>query len=90
MRDHKVGDWVIFTDKKISATWEKSHKSSLYNKIAKIIYIIMDSSYLLEFKKNINNYRGNRKGRDGHCKWCGGMQFKYAIDHLKFKKWVKG
>jgi len=89
MRDYQVGDTVIYKDKKISDLWKRNKGISLYNKIAKIIKIdIAFTGYLLEFKEYIMSPLS--KGKNGHCKWCYNNKFELAIDHLKFKKWVKG
>jgi len=91
MRDYKIDDWVIYIDKENSNKWKKEFGISLYGKIAKIIYFYFDSTnnnynYVLEFKESI---RGKGEGIEGHCNWCNCFEFK-SIDHLKFKKWVKG
>jgi len=91
MRDYKVGDWVIYIDKENSNEWKEEFGISLYKKIAKIIEI-GNYAYLTEFKDPIGNtpYDGEGKGKIGHCRWSSKRRVKLAIDHLKFKKWIKG
>jgi len=82
MREFKKGDWVIWVDRQTM---------SLYKKIAKIIYIEKEGLYLLEFKKNIRSHHdGGGRGKYNHCKWGRNHKIKLDIDHLKFKKWIKG
>jgi len=88
---YKIGDWIIFIDKEMSDKFRNSTGISLYKKLAKIIYIIPDNEYLLEFKDPIgNDHNGDGRGKKGHCGWCVKSEFKSAINHLKFKKWIKG
>jgi len=89
MRDYKIGDWVIWIDKKHSNDWKQYCKITLYKKVAKIIDID-DSEYLLEFKEHIDSGTGWENGKKGHCIWCENHKFKLAINYLKFKKWIKG
>jgi len=97
MRDYKIGDWVIFTNKEYSDWWEKENGVSLYGRLAKIVDIdkIVDINkiyeYEIEFKEGINSkWNEFGEGKSGHWLWCDKDEFKYAIDHLKFKKWIKG
>jgi len=97
-RDYKVGDWVIYMNKMESDKRKGLCGISLYGKIAKIIHI--DITYLLEFKDWIDGHDGSEslkkrkekgKGKSGHCYWAlSKKEIKPAIDHLKFKKWIKG
>jgi len=91
-KEFKVGDWVIFTSKETNDYNQRLRKVFLYNKIAKIIKINRSANnFLLEFKEYINGHEGNNpKGKDGHCWNFSSHYFKLAIDHLKFKKWIKG
>jgi len=96
MREFKVGEYVTFIDKKWSDTRKELYGFSLYRKIAKILDIdtkVKDIyvSHLLEFKEfiNGNDGDGDGKGKQGHCEWCTKSEIQ-SIDHLKFKKWVKG
>jgi len=95
MREYKVGDIVIWIDKRVSNRQKKEYGVSLYGKLAKIIYIDkpdnLDKEYFLEFKDHIKGFGGigKVKGKEGHCMWCSFSQIK-SVDHLKFKKWVKG
>jgi len=88
-REYKVDDIVIYVDKAWNDEW--------YKKVAKIIDIDKSSNfdeYLLEFKEYINGHDGNSigniKGKDGHCIWCDKTEFELALNHYKFKKWIKG
>jgi len=95
MREFKVGDWVIYTNKKESDEHKDLCGISLYGELAKVHYIGKFGLYLLEFKKHIKGHDGSAqlkkgKGKNGHCIWCFDNEFKLAIDHLKFKKWIKG
>jgi len=91
MREYKIGDIVIWIDKGFSDAWKENHGISLYGKIAQIIDINTKYNHcLLEFKENINGKDGYRRGKKGHCWWSKLNTIEYAIDHLKFKKWVKG
>jgi len=91
-RKFKVGDWVIYTDKEESNSWKEINVVSLYNKIGKIIKINPYTHYfLIKFKEWINGYHGSILANDSeYCKWCNKEEFELAINHLKFKKWVKG
>jgi len=93
---YKIGDEIIFTSKEQSNKWKKECRVFLYEKVAKIIYIykfksFYKDSYLLEFKDPIgNDYDGGvKRGKKGHCSWWEKTEFK-SIDHIKFKKWIKG
>jgi len=89
-REYKIGDEVIYSNISCSNMWEDWNGNSLYGKIAKIIKI-SNNFCLLEFKENTNsNYDGLGEGKEGHCWWCDKNEFKLAIDHIKFKKWIKG
>jgi len=68
-RKLKIGDLVIYIDKKESDKWEKVNKGSLYGKVARIVQTDESGFCFLEFKEPIN-------GNDGHCKWCEKNQFK--------------
>jgi len=89
-REYKIGDIVIFTDKKYSDWWEDyDYGVSLYKKVAKIIDIDKRDNhipYLLEFKEWINSYNEESDEKEGHCRWVFEKQFK-SFDSLKFKKW---
>jgi len=88
---YKIDDWIIYIDKEESDNWENHYGISLYGKTAKIIKIDKDDrTYLLEFKKFVNGLSLKKIGKQGHCIWCFNKEFKSAIDHLKFKKWIKG
>jgi len=87
-RDYKIND-IVYTDKLESSYWNRDGSSSLYGKIAKIIDI-NNEVYTLEFKKYIAGHDGYGKGKKGYCWNCSNRCFKLAIDHLKFKKWIKG
>jgi len=78
MKEYQIGDYVIFFDKEYSKRWKKHYGFSFYNKTAKIIQITGQYIYLLKFEKLINQY------------WFEEKRFKLAIDHLKFKKWIRG
>jgi len=82
-RDYKVGDLVIFTDKKLQADWGSEEEVSVYGEIGDIIFTSMwmnnEFVYLLRFDIRNNLY----------VICCKDNQFK-SIDHLKFKKWAKG
>jgi len=88
---YKINEIVIYTDKKNSYIWKWWKGISLYKKIAKIISIEEDEKYLLEFKDCVDGEeKGFEKGKKGHCMWCEKDEFELDINHLKFKKWVKG
>jgi len=85
-RKYKIGDIVIFIDKEGSDIRKREFGVSLYRKIAKITYIDneLELSYYLEFRKSYDQEKFH------YHQWCNKDEFKLAIDHLKFKKWVKG
>jgi len=92
-RDYKVGDWVIWINKKQSVYWKEMKGISLYGKLAKIIYINKYNVFLLEYKDYVGGYSVggySGEGKDGHCWFCLDEDFELAIDSLKFKKWIKG
>jgi len=76
----KLNESVIFIDK------EDPYGS--YNDIGKISFINRSAKsdpFFVKFEK----YNDENKGKDGYCRCCNSLQLK-SIDHLKFKKWVKG
>jgi len=86
---YKIGDWIIYTDKKHSNEWKKTYGISLYGKIGKIIYIDKNLywPYTIEFKEFINGHDGRRKGKKGYCEWCEDKEI-ISLDQLKLKKLI--
>jgi len=91
-RDYKKGDVVIWIDKEASDYWKRSRGISLYGKIAKIMtFDKSENIYALKFKDWINSdILGNSYTKNGYGLESYKEGFKLAIDHLKFKKWIKG
>ena len=86
---YKIGEWIIYNNKKWKNYWKKTYGISLYGKIAKIIDI-SDSLYLIEFKEFIYSYDGDGKGKDGHCLWCRKKEITLYKDYFKLKKFIEG
>jgi len=85
---YKIGEWIVFTDKKTSDKWKQYHETFLYGKVGKIIVIASDSwPYLIEFKEFIDGHSGY--GKDGHCRWCRSKEI-ISLDQLKLKKLLEG
>ena len=89
---YKIGDWIVYIDKEWSKRRKELKGISLYEKIAKIIYIDSDSwPYLIEFKENINGHTGNGRGKEGYCLWCTTKQeITLYKDYFKLKKFIEG
>ena len=84
---YKIGDWIVYTNKKWSSIWKEHSEISLYGKIGKIIGIDNESlPFLIEFKENINGYDGSGKGKDKHCQWCKDKEITLYKDYFKLKK----
>jgi len=91
MREFKKGDYVIYSHKEKSDRWKKINGFTLYNKNGKIIDIYgkKDITYVVKFRNQVHNNIGEKAHKQNILN-LSKDEFKLAIDHLKFKKWIKG
>ena len=87
---YKIGEWIIYNNKKWKNYWKKTYGISLYGKIGKIIDISKNSyfSYLIEYKEFIHGTSGDGRGKEGHCRWFNEKEIS-SLDQLKLKKLVQ-
>jgi len=92
MREFKIGDLVIYTNEYHSNEWEKFSGISIYKEKGKIVEKDNDTFYM-EFNKVVDpiQYRISLKEKkESYRLWVECDEIELDINHLKFKKWIKG
>jgi len=92
MREFKVGDIVVYTKNEFWSCFNDYRKGKdIKKELFKISKIVKPNVYHIEILKCVYKKECSFIKRDERCSgFTKKVNLKLVIEHLKFKKWVKG